>query len=111
MDHLQAEISDALHASKPKRKTQRFRVRSEDGEFPVLKLWRDGFEVAEDAAPRMRGHVDILEGDERVARCLVVLAKAEFGVATYEFKHRTEEGAQRPVDYARDETAPVALLT
>lgn len=111
MEHLQAEISDALHASKPKRASKTFTVRTVDGVFPVLKFWRDGFEVAEADAPHLRGHVDIFSGDERIARCLIVLAKAEFGVATYEFKHRTDDAKPGPVDYAVEDHAPVALLT
>lgn len=111
MEHLQTEIADALHASRPKRAAKTFSVRTVDGEFPVLKLWRDGFQVAEGDAPQLRGHVDICSGDERIARCLIVLAKAEFGVATYEFKRRTDGAAPGPVDYAVEENAPVALLT
>ncbi len=112
MEHLQTEIADALHAStKPRRAAKPYTVRTVDGAFPVLKLWRDGFTVAEADAPRLRGHVDILSGDDRIARCLIVFAKAEFGIATYEFKRRTDDAAPGPVDYAIDENAPVALLT
>lgn len=111
MEHLQTEISDALHASKPKRAAKTYTVRTVDSAFPVLKLWRDGFEVAEVDAPRLRGHVEIFSGEERIARCLIVLAKAEFGVATFEFKHRTDDTRPGPVDYAIEEDAPVALLT
>ena len=111
MEHLQAEISAALHAAKPKRAAKSYCVKTIDGSFPVLKLWRDGFEVSEADAPRLRGHVDIYSGEEHIARCLIVFAKAEFGVATYEFKRRTDDAAQGPVDYAVDENAPVALLT
>lgn len=111
MEHLQTEISDALHASKPRRAAKTYTVRTVDGAFPVLKFWRDGFQVAEVDAPQLRGHVDIFSGDERVARCLIVLAKAEFGVATFEFKRRTDDAKPGPVDYAVEEHAPVALLT
>ena len=111
MEHLQSEISDALHAAKPRRAAKVYSVKTEDGSFPVLKLWRDGFEVAETDAPQLRGHVDLVSGEEHIARCLIVFAKAEFGVATYEFKRRTDDGAPSPVDYAVAEDAPVALLT
>ncbi len=111
MEHLQTEIADALHAAKPRRAAKSYIVKTDDGSFPVLKLWRGGFDVAESAAPRLRGHVDLFSGDEHIARCLIVFAKAEFGVATYEFKRRTDDGAPSPVDYALDENAPVALLT
>ena len=110
MDHLLQDITDALHASRPKKARRTYLVRTDDGSFPVLRLWREGFEVAEADAPRLRGHVDILEGKERIAICLIVLAKSENGIATYEFKRRTNDGAQSPADYAREENAPVALL-
>ncbi|MDG1971844.1 MAG: hypothetical protein P8I56_12880 [Paracoccaceae bacterium] len=111
MEYLQVEIADALHAAKPKRSSQTFSVRTVDGTYPVLKFWRDGLNVAEAGAPRLRGHVDILQGEDRIARCLIVFAKAEYGVATYDFKRRTDDGAQGPVDYAVEDDAPIALLT
>ncbi len=111
MEHLQQEITDALRASRPKTAKHNYSVRTDGGSFPVLRLWRDGFEVDEADAPRLRGHVDILKDDERIAICLIVFAKSEHGVATYEFKRRTNDAAQSPADYAREEDAPVALLT
>ncbi len=111
MEHLQTEISDALHESRPKRATKAFTARTVDDAVPLLKLWREGFEVAEADAPRLRGHVEIFSGEDRIARCLIVLAKAEFGVATFEFKRRTDDARPGPVDYAVEEDAPVALLT
>lgn len=111
MEYLQTEISDALDAARPKRAAKNYTVKTVDGSFPVLNFRRGGFEVAESDAPRLRGHVDVFCGDDRIARCLIVFAKAEFGVATYEFKRRTDDGAQGPVDYAVEPDAPIALLT
>ena len=78
--------------------------------FWALELRESGFDIAEADAPRLRGYVDLLHGEERLARCLIVCAAAEGGVVRYDFKRRTEDGPQAPADYARDPDAPVALI-
>ena len=111
MEFLQADIAAALDAARPKRVKGDFAVEAGGKSYPIIKLWRDGFEIAEDAAPTLRGFVDLLSHGDRIARCLIVCAEAEAGVVTYEFKRRTENASAAPADYARDDDAPVALLT
>ncbi|MEL6794496.1 MAG: hypothetical protein AAFP78_13640, partial [Pseudomonadota bacterium] len=115
MDHLQAEIAHALRQageSRGRRRAPRFGVRTEGGTFPVQQLWEGGFSVKVEDAPRLRGFVDLMVGDERLARCLIVLAEEEEnGIIRYEYKRRTEEATAPSPDYAPDPEAPVALLT
>lgn len=77
----------------------------------IVELTDDGFVIeAEGEAgglPHLRGFVDIMLGDERIARRLVVLAWARHGLAGYEFKHDAS-GRQIPVDHVRP--AHVGLL-
>ncbi len=56
-------------------------------EHRILELSAHGFVIAADDLPHLRGYVDIMLGDERIARRLVVFAWARDGLAGYEFKH------------------------
>lgn len=109
MDRLPDDIAAAIRTRAP-RKGPRFTVLAESGAYPVLELRETGFDVAEADAPRLRGYVDILHGEERLARCLIICAEAENGIVRYDFKRRTEDGPQSPADYARDPDAPTALI-
>lgn len=110
MDRLPDDIAAALKTAPRRRRGPRFYVMAENETYPLLELRETGFDIAEADAPRLRGYVDLLHGDERLARCLIVCAEAEGGVVRYDFKRRTEDGPQRPADYARDPDAPVALI-
>ncbi|MEL7462822.1 MAG: hypothetical protein AAFN79_02070 [Pseudomonadota bacterium] len=116
MDHLQAEIAHALRqageARGGRRRAPRFGVRAEGDVYPLKDMWEGGFSVRVEDAPRLRGFVDLMIGEERLARCLIVLAEEEeTGIIRYEYKRRTEEATAPSPDYAPEEDAPVALLT
>lgn len=73
----------------------------------VLELTDRGFVIETEGLPHLRGFVDILKGDERIARRLAQFAWARDGLAAYEFKH--DAGAREAAaDYVKPETA--ALL-
>ena len=109
MDRLPEDVAAALRARPPK-KGPKFAVLAEGETYPVIELRESGFDVAEADAPRLRGYVDILHGEDRLARCLIVCAEAENGIVRYDFKRRTEDAPQAPADYARDPDAPAALI-
>ena len=113
MDHLQAEIAHALRQAPTRRRhAPKFFVRAHGDSYPVRRLWDGGFAIAVEDAPRLRGFVDLMNGDDRMARCLIVLAEEEEdGIIRYEYKRRTEEADAPPVDYEVSDDAPVALLT
>ncbi len=74
---------------------------------PVMKLTGEGFVLEADGLPHLRGYVDILRGDERIARRLAQFAWAEDGLVGYEFK--LDAGARDAVaDYVKPDAA--ALL-
>ncbi|MBK0399278.1 hypothetical protein H0I76_08755 [Limibaculum sp. M0105] len=54
---------------------------------------------AEDT-PHLRGFVDIVKGEDRIGRHLVVLSWARDGLAGYEFKRGGHAGSA-PADYER----------
>lgn len=114
MDHLPAEIERALRAdgrAEAGRREPRYAVRAEGGVYPTLNVWSGGFSVAVEDAPRLRGFVDLMCGEDRLARCLIVLAEEEAGIIRYEYKRRTEDATKPPADYEIAENAPTALLT
>lgn len=113
MDQLQDGIARALHRGAPgaRRRRQRVFVRAEEGIFPVLKLWDGGFAISETDAPRLRGFVDLIAGEERLARCLIVLAETEGdGLVRYEYKRRTPDADGPALDYERPVDSPAGLI-
>ncbi|MEM1345861.1 MAG: hypothetical protein AAGI34_14955 [Pseudomonadota bacterium] len=52
----------------------------------VLSLSADSLVIEADGRPPLRGFVDILEGERRIDRRLVVCSWAEDGLVGYEFK-------------------------
>lgn len=93
------------------RKKNRLRVRAGEEVYPLLRLWKDGFSVAETDAPGLRGLVDVYDGARHLMQCLIVTSDTEGGETCYEFKRATPAVEQAPVDFFRDPEAPVGLLT
>ena len=92
------------------RKTSRLRVRVGDEDFTILRYWDDGFALDRDDAPHLRGLVDLYDGSRHVSQCLIVASAEEPGEMVYEFKRETPALDEAPSDYARDESAPIALI-
>ncbi|MEL7152816.1 MAG: hypothetical protein AAFN51_03255 [Pseudomonadota bacterium] len=105
---LPTQISDALAsaATKVRADRSRYRVRAGDLDAKVVELASDGFVIASDGRPPLRGYADIFQGDERILRGLVICSWAQNGLVGYEFKRGTADGTA-PVDYVR---GPVAGL-
>lgn len=111
MDFLRDDIAEALRTAPKRKRTKRYEVRAGEDVHPVLRLWDNGFTVAETDTPHMRGFVDIFLNDERQARCLIICAEIENNLVHYEFKRRTEDSPQAPADFVLEDDRPVALLT
>lgn len=97
---LPPEITSALERDRQKRRRRatRFRVAAADRLYPVVELTDTGFVIAADEPPHLRGFVDILEGDERLARRLAVCVSAGNGLVGYEFKRESAIGGV-PADH------------
>ena len=67
---------------------------------PVLELRADGFVIAADGRPPLRGFADVFHGDERVLHGLVTCAWADNGRVGYDFKRGTHADPV-PADYVR----------
>jgi hypothetical protein len=113
MNFLPKEVQAGLDAARKrdmKRKT-RMRVRVGDDVFPLLRFDETGFSLDIANAPHLRGLVDLYDGARHLYQCLIIASKEEDGEMVYEFKRATVAKDQAPVDFYRDENAPVALVT
>ncbi|MEX0968938.1 MAG: hypothetical protein WD046_00685 [Paracoccaceae bacterium] len=112
MSYLSKEVLDGLRSAERRGLGRKHRLRIQvDGKtYPILDLWDDGFAIAADVAPTLRGYVDLYDGARQMAQCLIMRADEDGDVLTYTFKWRTEVFASPPVDFERDPETPVAYL-
>lgn len=77
-----------------RRRGGRYAVVAGHRRHPLMALTATGFTIEADGRPPLRGFVDILDGERRIDRRLVICSWAEDGLVGYEFKR---EGAGSPV--------------
>lgn len=92
------------------RRKSRLRVRVGDQTFTILRLWHDGFSLDAEDGAHLRGLVDVYDGSRHLSQCLIVASSEDAGEMVYEFKRATAAVDAAPLDYPRDENAPVALI-
>ncbi len=111
-EYLPKEVREGLEKARKTalRKKSRLRLRAGDEVFAVLKLWEDGFALDREDAPHLRGLVDLYDGARHLYQCLIVASEEDGTIMKYEFKRSTEVRAKAPLDFVRDENAPVALI-
>ena len=111
-DDLPKEVREGLKMARKleMRKKSRLRLHANDDIFPVLRYWDTGFMLDAENAPHLRGLVDIYDGSRHLCQCLIVASSEQGGEVIYEFKRNTVALDKAPLDYYRDENAPVALL-
>ena len=111
-DFLPKEVREGLELARKRalQKKSRLRVHADDKVFPVLRFWEGGFSLDADDAPHLRGLVDLYDGARHLYQCLIVASEEEDGEMVYEFKWHTEALDKAPLDFYRDENAPVAFL-
>ena len=112
-EYLPKEVREGLELARKLalRNKSRMRVRVGDEVYPVLKFWPGGFALDADNAPHLRGLVDLYDGTRHLYQCLIVASEEELGEMKYEFKRSTAVVDRAPLDFAREENAPVALIT
>ena len=104
-----AELQKA-RAKKTSRKA-RFCIHVGGEVFPILRLMDDGFEVAAENTPHLRGLVDVFDGPSHLWQCLIVRADKGEVVTRYEYKRQTMADGSPPRDYAEDRERPVGYLS
>jgi hypothetical protein len=113
LEFLPKEVREGLEAARKRDMKRKSRLRVQVGEavFPVLRFWHDGFALDAGLSPgRLRGLVDVYDGSRHVFQCLIVASSLENGELVCDFKRATAVTDRAPLDYWRDEAAPVGLL-
>lgn len=113
-EFLPKDLRDGLEAARKaaQRKSSRLRVQVGDAVYPILRFWDQGFALdAAMSATKLRGLVDVYDGARHISQCLIIATKIEDGELVCEFKRATAVSDRAPVDYWRDENAPVGYLT
>jgi len=111
-DFLPKEVREGLRLARKHalRKKSRLRVHVGDQVFPVLRFWETGFALDAEDAPQLRGLVDLFDGSRHLYQCLIVASEQGDDQMIYDFKRSTATVDKAPLDFFRDEDAPVALI-
>jgi len=105
---IQAGLDAARRASL--RKASRLRIDLDGRVFPVLRMRKNGFSIAVEDAPHLRGLVQLYDGARHLFQCLIVAADEQDGEMHYEFKRATAVTDHAPLDFETSATAPVGLI-
>ncbi len=93
------------------RKRSRLRVMAGNDVYPILRFWEDGFSLDADEVTQLRGLVDIFDGARHLYQSLIVASDIRSGELICTMKRSTAATDRAPLDFVRDEFAPVALIT
>lgn len=109
---LPKEVREGLELARKRdlKRKSRLRVAVGDQLFPVLEMRNSGFALDVDNAPKLRGLVDLYDGGRHLYQCLIIASEEDGGMMRYEFKRSTAATDKAPLDFVRDENAPIALL-
>ena len=111
-EFLPREVRAGLEEARKRdlRRRSRLRVLAGEDVYPVLRLWDGGFALDADQVTQLRGLVDLFDGARHVAQCLIIASDVAEGELICTMKRATRAAEAAPLDFARDEGAPVALI-
>ncbi|MFN3993825.1 MAG: hypothetical protein ACK4IU_13040 [Tabrizicola flagellatus] len=113
LEFLPIEVREGLDAARKRDQKRRSRLRVQVGDavFPVLRFWDNGFALDANFSPgKLRGLVDVYDGSRHAFQCLIVASSIENGELVCDFKRATAVTERAPLDFWRDENAPVGYL-
>jgi hypothetical protein len=112
LEFLPKEVREGLEAARKRDQKRKSRLRVHVGEavFPVLRFWDEGFALDASLTPNLRGLVDVYDGARHIFQCLIIASTTENGELVCDFKRSTMVADKVPLDFWRDENAPVAFL-
>jgi hypothetical protein len=111
-EFLSREIQAEFDAARKRtlRRQARLRVQTGDDIYPILRLRVDGFTLDAAEVGHLRGLVDIYDGTKHLQQCLIIASEVEEGELICTMKRSTTVHDHPPLDYERDENAPIAYL-
>lgn len=111
-EFLPKEVREGLERARKEAllKKNRLRVQVGSESYRILRLWPEGFALDAETTPLFRGLVDIYDGGRHIYQALIVASSEENGERVFEFKRNTAALDNAPLDFERDENAPIALL-
>ena len=111
-EFLPKEVREGLEAARKAdlKKKSRLRIHAGEEVYPVLRFWPSGFALDAETAPHLRGLVDLYNGGVHLYQCLIVASDEVGGEILFEFKRNTAAVDKAPLDFYREENAPIALL-
>ena len=111
-DYLPKEVLAGLEEARKRdlRRRAKLRVMVGDEVYPILRFWGGGFSLDADQVLHMRGLVDIFDGPRHLYQCLIITSEVSNGVLICTMKRSTMALDKAPLDYVRDEDAPVGYL-
>lgn len=93
------------------RRRSRLRVLTGDATYPILRLSDSGFALEAGEVAQLRGLVDVYDGARHLWQCLIIASGVVDGELICTMKRATRALDAPPVDFVRDEFAPVALIS
>jgi hypothetical protein len=112
LSFLSKELREGLEAARKTEQRRKSRLRLQVGEavFPILRMWEGGFALDATLSPHLRGLVDIYDGANHIAQCLIIASVSEGDEVICEYKRATAVATRAALDFVQDENAPIAYL-
>lgn len=111
-DYLPEAVRAGLDEARKRdlKRRSRLRIIAGDEVYPILRFWETGFALDAEQVVSLRGIVDIYEGPKHLYNSLIVASDIENGELICTMKRSTLAQDRPPLDYVRDEDAPVGYL-
>lgn len=113
IEYIPQDVVDGLARARQAKNAKKTRLRVQVGDemIPLARLTSSHFAIDRTLAPRLRGLVDIYDGAVHLYQALVVATSFDGDAVVFEFKRNTAAASAPALDFERDVTAPVGLLT
>ncbi len=112
LEFFSKELREGFEAARKRQDARKSRLRVQIGTevYPILRLWEEGLAMDAEQVPHLRGLVDVYDGARHLSQCLIVASTIENGQLICTFKRSTPVTEKAPLDFWRDENAPVGYL-
>ncbi|KFE34862.1 hypothetical protein [Thioclava atlantica] len=104
MEFLPKEVLDGLRAAQRREteKNARLRVLAAGSIWPVLRRFKGGFALDAEQVSHLRGHVDLYDGPNHLATCLIVASEIEGRELICTVKRETAVSDHAPLDFVQE---------